>query len=193
MKGGAMNANLVKGGKVLCACLFLLAIVSIWASLATAKDRPPLPPALKNGKTVYLVHMLNDPDVFNRIRSKMKGWRRFQVTTDANTADLILVFTWHSKTLTDFSKNLRVFLKTGKITKPDVPGWEKAYEYPEYLAFFDKATADELLRVSCDRRGNARYTGDLLFGRLKSAIETAEKQEKNKKTVKKEKTVKKQK
>lgn len=166
--------------KPLWAGFFVLIAIFVLAASAAAKERPPLPPALKNGRKVAMVPMLGDPDVFNRIRGKMKRWRRWEIT-DADHADLILVFTWHRQTLSAVSAQIREFNATGQIKKLDVPGWEKTYERPEYLAFFDRATGDLLLTVSSDRRGSASYTADILFGRLKAAIETAEKQEKKRK------------
>lgn len=161
---------------------FLLIALFSFAASETAKERQPLPPALKNGKTVYLLSIYDDPSVWRSLQGRMKKWHRWEIVPKPSQADLLLVFTCNPPWLAQISSQIRRFRTTGQfedLPKPPVP--VSPYSIPVYLAFLDFATGEELLRVSCDRRGSAEFTAQLLFNRLKTSIEIAEKQEKKRK------------
>jgi len=73
------------------AALILLIVASVCSVFAAAK-RMPLPPALLQGKRIYIDNQTPDcPQCSDQAYEELSKWGRFQIVTDPKDADLIFV------------------------------------------------------------------------------------------------------
>lgn len=73
--------------------------VLLFAAGAGAQDHAPLPKAIYEAKTVYLVNDTGWPKIADKAYKELRSWGRFQVVNDKAEADLILRFTGAQQTL----------------------------------------------------------------------------------------------
>lgn len=129
-----------------------------------AAEHAPLPTALLNAKTVYLLNSSGDAAVFDRLYEKLKAWGRWEVVADGEDADLLLVFGAANGV-------------NGAIASASSgPGY--AYSsvtpiltMPRLLAVYDMRSKQQLLLVSCERRLSGGYTAGVLVNRMRKRIE----------------------
>jgi hypothetical protein len=78
-------------------CMLIFGLALIWVGIPLWAVTP-LPEELVNAKKIYLVNQTSDIKQFDTLRDALVAWRRWEVVTSKDDADLILTFFMESTT-----------------------------------------------------------------------------------------------
>jgi hypothetical protein len=143
----------------------------LFAVSLSATEHAPLPTVLLSAKTVYLLDASNDSAVFDHIYERLEKWGRWRVVADQKDADLVL-------TISDQNISYGAISSASAVASPGYAGATATsvplLSFPRILTIFDRATGEQLFRVSCERRLRASYTAGVLVNRTRRRIERSE-------------------
>ena len=145
---------------LLCCALFAVSL--------SATEHGPVPTALVAAKTIYLLDESNDLVLFDHLYERLKKWGRWRVVADQKDADLVLALS---------SQNIS-YGAINSASSVATPGYAAAsavsaplMSFPRILTIFNRATGEQLFRVSCERRLRGSYTAGVLVNRTRKRIE----------------------
>ena len=138
----------------------LLAAATLWGV-----DPAPLPPAIRNAKTAYIVNQTEDYKLYDNLYDRLRKWGQWTLTEDRASADLVLVFAARDEFFGMLPGTTTVTSSgnTAAITSVPIP----VVTMSRYLIVLDAKTEDKLMSISCERRIGSGYTAGVLVNRLK--------------------------
>ncbi len=123
---------------------------------------------IHDAKSVCLINRGADLAVFNHLQERLQKWGRWTVVTRADEADLLLVFASNQMYLgTMNTASVASSATYASGTGMSLP----LMSLPRFLAAVDRISGQELMAVSCERRGGAGYTAGVLVNRMRKQIE----------------------
>ncbi len=149
-----------------------------------AVDPAPLPKTIREAKSVFLLNQSSDMKVFDNLYDRMRKWSKWRLVEEAQSADLVLVFTSN----TAYLGNLDMGTTSTTTASATQIGNTVSYSgqtrtqptsmpllsMPRHLVIVDPKTKAALLDIECERRIGAGYTAGVLVNRLKKRFPKSE-------------------
>jgi hypothetical protein len=122
--------------------LLLLAVLAVSPSLAQVHAPPKISPKLLSAKSIYFEDRTGVPAVGKDALSKLREWSHFQIVSDKNQADLILLL---SASPPRGDRIIYSGGQTGTIDEDPVPKYHQSGPpRAAYLTVFDAHTGESL-------------------------------------------------